>query len=161
MRIRIALLAACIILTTPVCGLAPLPTAWTEVAVVATDCDERLWGHTYFAEERLTTVAECVVVEGVVRETHMADDADLIIELQTDPRLVNDKNKHGWLKVEAVCQGTGTQDKHRTACRGYPGPRFAMPRVGSMVRVTGRYVSDRDHGGWMEIHPLSMLEVIG
>ena len=142
----------------PHCGLAPLPTAWTEAIVPSSACDERLWGHTYFAEERLSTIHSCVVVEGTVAEAHRAPDGDLIIELRTDERLVNSANKRGLLKVEAVCQTMGTQDKHRRACAGYPGPYFEIPRVGQAVRLTGRYVSDRDHGGHMEIHPLSLLE---
>ena len=160
-RLRLALLIIVVSLWAPVCGVAPLPTQWSEVVETSSACDERLWQHTWFAEQRLTTVATCATIEGVVRETHLSDDGDLIIEVQVDPRAVNDSNRNAWLKVEAVCQGHGTQEKHWTACRGYPGPKFRMPRVGTTVRVTGRYVVDRSHGGHMEIHPLSVLEVIG
>lgn len=142
------------------CTLAPIPTQWSGADATAGDCDNRLWEHTYFAEDRLTTVARCITTTGVVRDVHSADDADLIIELDGDRRLVNRSNNHGWLKIEAVCQGPGTQNKHREACRGYPGPWFTPPRVGTTVRVTGRYVADRSHGGHMEIHPLSHLEVL-
>lgn len=157
-RLRLAIVVLAALL--PDCGLAPLPTQWTAAAEPSDGCDERLWGHTYFAEDRLTTIAHCVVVTGIVRDVHLSDDADLVIELATDPRLINGANVSGWLKVEAVCQGAGTQRKHRTACQGYPGPWFLHPRPGTMLRVTGRYVVDRSHGGHMEIHPASRIDVI-
>lgn len=156
---RIALAAAFVIATD--CRLMPLPTEWSEAAPASASCDDSLWGHTYFAEDRLTTVSPCAVVEGIVRETHDSDDGDRIIELETDPRLVNRANRFGWLHVEIVCQRPGDQPKHRSACQGYPGPFIAPPRPGSRVRITGRYVADRDHGGLMEIHPVSALEVLG
>jgi hypothetical protein len=154
-----AALAAVFVLAAD-CRLMPLPTEWSDAALPADGCDDRLWGHTWFAEDRLTTVSLCVAVEGTVREAYLSPDGDgdMIIELETDPRLVNHANRNGWLKVEAVCQNTGTQEKHRSACRGFTGPYFAVPPVGTRVRATGRYVADRGHGGHMEIHPLSRLE---
>ena len=153
----IAVLALCVFSN---CGLAPLPTGWSDAVVLSSACDERLWGHTYFAEERLSTIHACVVVEGIVEESHRAPDGDLIIEMRVDDRLVNSANKRGLLKIEAVCQHPGSQEKHRKACAGYPGPIFLMPRPGNQLRLTGRYVSDRDHGGHMEIHPLSLMEFL-
>jgi hypothetical protein len=140
--------------------MAPRPKQWVDVAVRATDCDDRLWKHTYAAWRRLATVSRCITVSGIARDVHMAGDGDLIIELETDPRLVNASNVNGWLKVEAVCQGRGSGRKHRSACKGYPGPRFAVPRPGMALRITGRYVADRNHGGHMEIHPVSHIEVL-
>lgn len=153
-------LALVVVTSVSGCALARIPPQWGDVAPVAATCDDILWHHTYRAESRLTTVARCVSAVGIVRDTHRAGDGDLIIELETDPRLVNAANVNGWLKVEAVCQTRGDKRKHRNACRWYNGPRFTPPPLGATVRVTGRYVADRRHGGHMEIHPLSRLEVL-
>jgi hypothetical protein len=142
------------------CRLMPLPTEWSDAAPPAEGCDDRLWGHTWFAEDRLTTVSACITAEGTVREVHYASDGDLVFELETDPRLVNHANVKGRLKIEVVCQRTGALSRHRTACAGYPGPFIQPPTSGARVRVTGRYVADRGHGGHMEIHPVSFLEYL-
>lgn len=157
MRIRylFALIALCV---TSGCATVHVPNNWTHVSRVSSDCDEDLWHHTFYATRRLKTINHCISVVGIVRETHQSDDGDLIIELETDPRLVNAANEHGWLRLEAVCQIRGAKRKHRRACRGFNGPWFSPPTVGSTVRAIGRYVGDRRHGGHMEIHPLSRLE---
>jgi len=142
------------------CAPVRIPPQWRGAASIAVTCDDILWHHTYRAESRLATIERCVTAVGIVRDTHRAGDGDLIIELETDPRLVNAANVNGWLKVEAVCQTRGDKRKHRNACRDYTGPRFTPPPLGATVRVTGRYVADRRHGGHMEIHPLSRLEVL-
>jgi hypothetical protein len=89
-------------------------------------------------------------------------DGDLHILLAGHPALVNSANvtyEHGDLVLEEICQGPVTQADAVAACQGVP-QNLTVPSPGDRVRVTGSYVLDADHG-WMEIHPVTRLTVIG
>ena len=74
--------------------------------------------------------------------------------------LVNKRNlkkKNGDLVVEVVCANAVTDKKAKEACTNYSNT-IPLPKVGDRVTVTGSYVND-SHNGWMEIHPVSSIQV--
>jgi hypothetical protein len=124
-------------------------------------CDASLWRHVYHPD-RLHVIRSCMTVRGRVDAVRQEPDGDLHILLATRPALVNSANityQHGDLVLEEICQGPVTQADAIDACQGVP-HNLTVPSVGDRVRVTGSYVLDADHG-WMEIHPVTKLIVIG
>jgi hypothetical protein len=124
-------------------------------------CDASLWQHVYHPD-RLQVVQQCKTVRGTVEDVRREPDGDLHIRLATRPALVNSDNvtyEHGDLVLEEICQGPVTQADAIDACQGVP-HNLTVPSAGDRVRVTGSYVLDADHG-WMEIHPVTRLTVIG
>lgn len=122
-------------------------------------CNPQLWSAVYHAE-RLVTIEECKTAEGEIYQVRHEEDGDLHILLDVaDASLINQKNRerqHGMLVLEAICQEKPKQANAIEPCANYAGPYFNV-RKGMRVRVTGTYVRDDKHGGWMEIHPVTSL----
>ena len=128
------------------------------------DCDTSLWKHVY-SPERLQVIDECMEVTGTVEEVSNESDGDFHIGLKLDEPysdLINRENvdnQNGDLVVEAVCAVKAAQPFAMRACQGFSSS-ITVPPVGAHVKVTGSYVLDTNHG-WMEIHPVSRIEVAG
>jgi hypothetical protein len=127
-------------------------------------CDPALWQHVYHAY-RLHVISACKTVIGSVDDVRQEPDGDTHILLKPDPQyagLANAGNidqEHGDLVLEPVCAGDVSQADAVTACHGFTS-RVTSVSAGDRIRVTGSYVLDADHG-WMEIHPVSEITVIG
>lgn len=127
------------------------------------DCDTTLWQHVY-NPDRLEVVNSCLTVTGVIEETKADADGDQHMLLRLDKsfeQYVNERNikkKNGCLVIEAICVNEVQKKKVGTACDGYVN-NVVLPVVGAHVKVTGTYVNDT-HNGWMEIHPITKIEVI-
>ena len=127
-------------------------------------CDPSLWAHVY-DPGRLQIKQTCQTVTGVIMEQHANDDGDIDMRLALDAQyesLLNEGNRtalNGWLQTEAICQAAVQPDSPDAAkaCGTFRGA-VPVPSVGAHVRVTGTYVLDTHHG-WMELHPISVLEV--
>jgi len=154
----------------------PIPVAQARASepFVVRRCDSGLWAHVY-NPKRLLIVQWCIAVTGTIRSRRAEPDGDDHIRLELDPKfrgLLNAENKahqRDCLVLEPVCEHAVTQEDAKAACRGYdPGPEVRdgtgarWPRAGTRVRVTGAYVLDTERPGhsWMEIHPVSSIEVI-
>jgi hypothetical protein len=138
-------------------------------------CDETLWKHVY-NPSRLVVQEKCVTVTGTIvdatagEKIHQKDgvrhepDGDTHGWLKLDPgqeKFVNDVNKRdeqGNLIFEIVCMYPRKQVDARAACLGFKNA-VKLPPVGSHVVITGTWVSDQDHGGWLEIHPVTSIVV--
>ena len=130
----------------------------------ATDCDATLWGHVY-KPDRLVVLSQCTVASGVVTNPRPDDDGDMHADLMLDPgqaSLINKRNMkkhHGGLVIEIVCSVQPKTPKSAIkACKGYQAT-VPMPAAGTHVRVTGTHVNDT-HNGWLEIHPVSKIEIL-
>jgi hypothetical protein len=53
-----------------------------------------------------------------------------------------------------------TQADAKSACPVTYHTPVQIPAVGSHVRVVGTYVQETNHAKWMEIHPVTSIEVI-
>jgi hypothetical protein len=128
-------------------------------------CDRGLWSHIYHPY-RLHVISACKTVTGTVEGVQQEPDGDLHILLRPDPAyagLINGANtefENGDLVLEEICVGVITQADAVAACRNFAPPSVSGVSVGDHVKVTGSYVLDADHG-WMEIHPVSQISVIG
>src|SRR5262249_47869064 len=56
------------------------------------------------------------------------------------------------LVVEVPCQGPIDQLNALHTCDQYPGPRVAVPPVGTHIVAAAHHVQDRNHGMWAELH---------
>jgi hypothetical protein len=130
------------------------------VKLAAADCNADLWKHVY-GPERLGVIEACASVEGRVLSVHRAADGDLHIRLDPEQKsilnLTNVMHAQRRLIVEAVCDHPAV-GKAAAACAGFSS-QIVAPTVGSRVRVTGAYVTDRDNG-WNEIHPVTRIEIL-
>jgi hypothetical protein len=127
------------------------------------DCDSSLWKHVW-KPDRLEVHDWCKTVTGIIEEINAEDDGDTHMLLRLDKgqeKLVNKRNKKkkdGCLVIEAICVNNIYKKKAVLPCQGYVN-NVLIPPQGSHVRVTGSYVNDTSNG-WMEIHPISKLEII-
>jgi len=127
------------------------------------ECDSALWKHVW-KSERLEVFDWCKTVTGVIEEIKEDGDGDTHMHLRLDAgqeNLVNDKNaekKNGCLIIEAICVNKISKKKAVQPCEGLIN-NVLIPSVGSHVSVKGSYVKD-SHNGWMEIHPITKLEII-
>ena len=128
-------------------------------------CDTTLWNRVY-NPERLEVYDPCVTVTGVIKERHADDDGDEHMLLRLDKEFkdyVNKRNetkKDGCLVIEAVCVNKVNRKKVGNVCDGYVNNVF-LPNVGDHVKVTGSYVKDTgNENNWMEIHPITKIEII-
>jgi len=134
----------------------------TAKGVAASGCNAELWEHVY-RKSRLHIVEGCIAVTGTIRHIKREADGDEHIQLAVDPefaKLLNERNKVAQgdtLIVEPICQGPTTQPDAEAACRDFHSP-VEVPGAGAKVRVVGSYVLDSAQG-WMEIHPVSSIEV--
>jgi hypothetical protein len=133
---------------------------------IATGCDASLWDHVYHPK-RLVVVQKCVSVAGTIYHTKKEADGDDHIQLKLDGEyaaLLNDKNKSGQkgnLVLEPICQNAVTQADAVEACRDFHSD-VEVPKKGTHVKVLGSYVLDSEQPGhgWMEIHPVSTIQVV-
>jgi hypothetical protein len=58
--------------------------------------------------------------------------------------------------LEPICVNPVTQRDAVSACQNFH-ENISIATVGSHVQVTGSYVSDNQHGGWAEIHPVTSM----
>lgn len=134
-------------------------------AFVATGCDDSLWEHVYHPQ-RLKVVEKCISVTGTIHHVKKEADGDDHIQVRLDPEfrhLLNARNKAAQadaLVVEPICQNPVTQADAQEACRDFHST-VEVPPKGSHVRVLGSYVLDAEaRHGWMEIHPVTRIEVV-
>ena len=136
----------------------------TSAAIASPVCYAYLWNHVY-NPGRLEVMKECTEVTGVIEHVKSEADGDLHIRLRLDTEfssLLNDENmnqQEGDLVLEPVCQREVAQLDAIDSCRGFSNI-LEIPPVGTHVRVDGSYVLDKPHG-WMEIHPVSRIAVMG
>jgi hypothetical protein len=84
--------------------------------------------------------------------------------LKVDPQFVtllnpgNISSEGGNLVFEIVCKFPVSQTDAKPACASYNSP-IKIPPVGSHVRIVGTYVRDTNHAQWMEIHPVTSIQV--
>jgi len=154
--------------------------AWAAVtptlaAAQASNCDAALWKHVYHPQ-RLVVHQPCLVVRGTIVDATATEKHHRKDGVRHEP----DGDPHGWLKLdpgqenlldagnrsdeggnlvfEVVCKYRVKQADAIEACRGYKSP-IVIPPVGTHVCITGSYVQDQEHAKWMEIHPVSKIEV--
>ncbi len=153
------------------------PTAPAPPSPAATpgapQCDSSLWNHVYHPA-RLIVKQQCIAVTGTIVDATKGTEHDGV-------RHEADGDTHGWLKVDAgfenllnagnlsdeggnlvfeiVCRFPVTQPDAKTACKNYT-DHVTLPAVNSHVRIVGTYVQDTFHAKWMEIHPVTSIEVI-
>lgn len=139
-------------------------------------CDDTLWKHVYHPS-RLAVQDKCVSVTGTIVDATVNEkvrhkdgvrhepDGDTHGWLKLDPgqdKFVNDINKRdeqGNLIFEIICKFPVTQADAKSACKGFKNS-VKLPPVGSHVTITGSWVKDNDHNGWLEIHPVTSITVI-
>lgn len=109
----------------------------------AGQCDQSLWDHVYHPE-RLQIIDRCKTVLGIIESNTAEADGDYHIKLKLDPQfsnLINSANVNGQFGDMVV-------------------EPIHISYVGSHVNVTGSYVLDNQHGGWVEIHPvINMVKI--
>lgn len=138
-------------------------------------CGDGLWQHVYHPS-RLLVKLDCVTVTGVIVDATASQSHH-----QPDGvRHEADGDTHGWLRLdsafanlvnggnaadeennlvfEIVCHYTVTQTDAKPSCAGFV-DHTAIPLVGSHVAITGTLVQEKNHGKWMEIHPVSRIKV--
>lgn len=145
----------------------------TALLLAAALCDPHLWGHVYHPE-RLVPVETCVTVTGTIVDAtngrrkdglrHEADgDCHGWARLDAPAaKFLNDGNRRsegGNLVFEVICAFPVTQEDARAACRGCTSS-IIIPAPGSHVAITGTLVRETKHDKWMEIHPVSKIEVL-
>ena len=152
----------------------PTPTATPTTSTArSTGCDDSLWDHVY-NPQRLIVKQKCISVTGTIVDAtngkksdgvrHEAD-GDTHGWLKVDPEFVNLLNagnksaEGGTLVFEIVCRFPVTQADAKSACQAFNNS-VKIPSIGSHVRIVGSYVQDTNHSKWMEIHPVSSIEVI-
>jgi hypothetical protein len=134
----------------------------TAKAAAASGCNAELWEHVY-RKARLHIVEGCIAVTGTIRHIKREADGDKHIQLAVDPefaKLLNERNKTAQgdtLILEPICQGPATLPAAEAACSDFHS-QVEVPKAGAKVRVVGSYVLDTAQG-WMEIHPVSSIEV--
>jgi hypothetical protein len=138
-------------------------------------CGDKRWSHVY-NPTRLIVKQDCLVVTGTIvdatatQSKHQADgmrhegDGDTHGWLQLDPpfaSLINDGNtsdEGGTLVFEIACHYTVKQTDAKPACAGFV-DHTKIPPIGSHVAITGSFVTEKNHGKWNEIHPVSSIKV--
>ncbi len=135
---------------------SPSPRATTVVtACLPTDQDQYV-----YSPNRLVVVLPCLRVTGMVALVRNEPDGDLHILLTLDPpyrqyvNAVNVAQQKGDLVVEPVCVNKPTQASAIAVCAADTTPLTMLPTLGQHVWMEGRYVTDSQHGGWAELHPL-------
>jgi hypothetical protein len=154
---------------------APTPTAESAAKFSSTAaCDGSLWEHVYNSE-RLAVKQKCISVTGTIVDASNQKRKDGV-------RIEADGDTHGWLKLdpqfknlinagnvseedgnlvfEIVCKFNVTQADAKASCPSTYHTPVTLPPVGSHVRVVGSYVQETNHAKWMEIHPVSIIEVM-
>lgn len=137
-------------------------------------CDDNLWNHVY-NPQRLVVTQKCIAVTGIIVDATNGRESDGV-------RHEADGDTHGWLQVdsqfsnllnagnmsseggnlvfEIVCKFPVTQADAVDSCPSSYQNAVVIPPVGTHVRIVGSYVQDTNHSKWMEIHPVTSIEVI-
>lgn len=137
-------------------SVAPAPSG---SAVVCAPTDQVAY---IYNPSRLVVLGQCIHMTGTVAAVRREADGDFHVLIAPDPAyasLVNAANaglELGDLVVEPVCEIPVTQTDAVAACAGDKDPLDVTGlAVGQHIWAEGRYVTDSDHGGWAEIHPLA------
>jgi Bacterial SH3 domain len=137
-------------------------------------CDDTLWDHVY-NPQRLIVKQKCIAVTGTIVDATNGKWPDGV-------RHEPDGDTHGWLSVdtefksllnagnmsneggnlvfEIVCKFPVSQPDAVASCPSAYHTPVQIPPIGSRVRVVGSYVQDTYHAKWMEIHPVTSIELI-
>ena len=150
------------------------PSPGTSAAGGVAPCDDSLWDHVYHPQ-RLVVKQTCIAVTGTIVDAshgqhpdgvrHEAD-GDTHGWIDLDPQfksLLNAGNRSdegGNLVFEIVCEFHVTQADAKSACPATYHSPVELPPVGSHVRIVGSYVQDTNHAKWMEIHPVTSIQLI-
>ena len=103
--------------------------------------------------ERLNVLSSCEEVIGIVEDSGRAHDGDYKMYLEVEngyKNLLNEENDaktDGLLVIEIV-----PEDQDSSTVE--------MPKDGDRVRVVGAWVTDEGAGGWNEIHPAWIVEIL-
>src|SRR5215212_2250904 len=103
--------------------------------------------------ERLNVLSSCEEVIGIVEDSGRAHDGDYKMYLEVEngyKNLLNEENDaktDGLLVIEIVPED---QDSSMVE----------IPKDGDRVRVVGAWVTDEGAGGWNEIHPAWIVEIL-
>ena len=154
-----------------------LSVASIAVCAQTPKCDSSLLKHVY-NPQRLLVKQKCIAVTGTIVDATKTQkmkrpdgvrhepDGDTHGWLKLDPEFSNrvnagNKSKEGGnLVFEIVCLFVPPSQKDaKPACKGYKSS-IVIPPIGSHVRIVGQYVQDKMHAKWMEIHPVTSLEVV-
>ena len=149
------------------------PSPGTSAGAGIAQCDDSLWDHVY-NPQRLIVKQKCLAVTGTIVDASNGKWPDGV-------RHEADGDTHGWLNVDAefknllnagnlsneggnlvfeiVCEFRVTQADAKAACPSTYRNAVVLPPVGSHVRIVGSYVQDTNHARWMEIHPVTSIEV--
>ena len=132
-----------------------IATAPPSSACIPTDQDQYVYN-----PARLVVRAACIRVTGTVEETRHEADGDLHILIALDlpyTNLLTPANQGeelGDLVVEPVCVDPVSQRDAVASCARDHDPLGTLPAAGMHIWLEGRSVTDSDHGGWAELHPL-------
>lgn len=153
---------------------APVITPGPGVPGSATvvGCGDGRWKHVYHPS-RLLVLQNCVTITGTIVDATNHHEPDGV-------RHEKDGDTHGWLRVdsqfanlinagntadeqgnlvfEIVCHFPVTQPDAQPACQGWADHQ-TIPPVGTRVAITGTLVREKNHGKWIEIHPVSKIKV--
>jgi len=115
----------------------------------------------------------CIEVTGTIVDatngkkadgTRHEPDGDTHGWLKVDPQfksLLNAGNKNdegGNLVFEIICKFHVTQADAKPSCQNFHNG-VTLPPVGSHVRMVGRLVQEKNHGKWIELHPVTSITV--
>jgi hypothetical protein len=159
---------------------AGMPEPTPEFAAkfsTAAGCDASLWDHVY-KPERLTVKQQCITVTGTIVDATVNQST----KRKDGVRKEADGDTHGWLKLdpqfknlinagnvsdeesnlvfEIVCNFNVTQADAKASCPKTYHNDVKLSPVGSHVKIIGSYVQETNHAKWMEIHPVSSIEVM-
>jgi hypothetical protein len=96
---------------------------------------------------RLRVLRTCAVITVTVRSISPERDGDLHIGAAARKQWLSPANiahQHGLLVVEYM-----------------PSDPWPRPHIGDRLRLTGTWVSDLQHGGWYELHPVFAVQPLG
>ena len=126
-------------------------------------CDSSLWTHVYNSY-RLKVIEQCKSVTGYIVILRKEANGNYHILLRLDEgqgKLLNNGNyakQKGCLVIEPICVNKVTQEDAIESCKDFVNNVY-IPAKHEHVKVTGSYVLDNENG-WMEIHPVTKIEVI-
>lgn len=150
------------------------PSPGTPAAGEGAQCDDSLWDHVY-NPQRLIVKQKCIAVTGTIADASHGQHADGVRHeadgdthgwLDLDPQFKsllnagNMSNEGGNLVFEIVCKFRVTQADAKSACPASYNSPIQLVSVGSHARIVGSYVQDTNHAQWMEIHPVTSIELI-
>jgi len=111
----------------------------------------------------------CTVIPAGDGGAHYAPDGDLVFSCKPDPQYAhmllppNTSNKKygGGLWIEGVCQkpNKAKEPRHAGDCKCSP-TKFAAPKNGQKLKITGAHIKDVGEDGHAEIHPVYTMEVV-